>query len=207
MPLNRLLFYDLTELIMSDTSPILQLPSYSGFVDSIASLALPFSASELHGLMCGYLCAGALQEGTSYLRAIMGNTTNKRVRAPALVLFALYAVSQQQLERFDFEFQLLLPEDEEPLSMRAQAFSEWCTGFGQGIMMAGVREEQLEEDAQEALKHIQEFGRLDYSALDIDDDDERAFIEVSEYARMAVLHIRADLLSNNLNDSSPETAH
>ena len=51
----------------------LQLPNYQAFVELIECLALPISASELHGLLCGYLCAGAINEGASYVRALIGN--------------------------------------------------------------------------------------------------------------------------------------
>lgn len=193
------------EFIMSTISDRLQLPDYDNFIDAIAMLALPISGSELHGVMCGYLCAGAIQEGETYLRGLMGNKTDQHLRGVALALFGVFAVSQQQLQNFDFEFQLLLPDDEAPLSERAQAFSEWCEGFTQGVTLAGVGYEQLDDDeAQEALQHMTEFAQLDYHALNIDEGDERALVDVTEYARMAVLRIHGDLLASN---GQTETAH
>ena len=172
----------------------LHLPQYDAFIDAIAHLALPFSASELHGVMCGYLCANAVAKGETYLRALMTNKNQVAMRTTALVLFGVYAVSHQQLAQFDFEFQLLLPDDEAPLIGRAQAFSEWCEGFMQGITSAGIEQGDLQEDdAQEALQHLMEFAQLDYQSLQVDDADERALMEVSEYARMAVLRIYNDL--------------
>ena len=190
---------------MSTISDRLQLPHYHDFIDAIAMLALPISGSELHGVMCGYLCAGAIREGETYLRGLMGNKTDQRLRGVALALFGVFAVSQQQLQNFDFEFQLLLPDDDAPLPERAQAFSEWCEGFTQGVTLAGVGYEQLEDDeAQEALEHMTEFAQLDYHALNIDEGNERALVDVTEYARMAVLRIHGDLLASN---GQTETAH
>ncbi len=193
---------------MSTESTPLHLPNYHTFVDSITVLALPISGSELHGVMCGYLCAGAINEGEAYLRALMTNKKDAGMRRAALALFGVYAVSQQQMAGFNFEFQLLLPDEDDPLALRAQAFSEWCEGFTQGITMAGVGYDQLqEEEAQEALQHLTEFAELDYQTLHLDEEDEHALMEVSEYARMAVLHIHVDLQATQLKKGSSETAH
>lgn len=191
------------------TSPVpLQLPDYREFVELIETLALPISASELHGLLCGYLCAGAISEGETYLRALLSNKNEAVSREAALAMFEIYAVSQQQINHFDFEFKMLLPDDDAPLVERAQAFSEWCEGFTQGITLVGVDQEQLhEEEAQEALQHLVEFAQLDYASLDIEEADEKALWDVSEYARMAVLRIHADLLTSHLDDGQSETAH
>lgn len=187
---------------MSTLNTTLHLPNYHDFMNSIAVLALPISASELHGIMCGYLCAGAASEGEAYLRALM---TNKNDAIMRVALFGVFAVSQQQMLNFDFEFQLLLPDDDEPLALRARAFSEWCEGFTQGLTLAGVGYEELQEDdAQEALQHLIEFAQLDCHTVSIDEEDERALMEVTEYARMAVLRIHGDLLQS---DGQTEIAH
>lgn len=168
----------------------LRLPNYQQFLDSIAILNLPISPSELHGVICGYLCAG---EGEAYLRAL----TLKANQTAAKAMFDIFSISQQQLSNFDFEFELLLPSEEEPLTTRAQAFSQWCEGFNQGITMAGIGYEQLQEDeAKEALKHLVEFASLDYENIEINEDDEKALMEISEYARLAVMRIYSDLLDN-----------
>lgn len=181
----------------------LHLPSYQDFINSIAVLALPFSASELHGVMCGYLCAGSISEGEAYIRALI---TNKNDAVMRVALFGVYTVSQQQMLNFDFDFQLLLPPDEDTsLAERAKAFSEWCEGFTQGLTLAGVEYEQLQEDdAQEALQHITEFAQLDYHTLSVNEEDEQALMEVTEYARLAVLRIHGDLLQAN---GQSQTAH
>lgn len=192
---------------MSVENSSFHLPPYQSFIDTLAVLDLPISVSELHGQMCGYLCAGATLEGEAYLRALLNNHKNEPGRAAALAIFAVYAISQEQMRDFDFKFELMLPEDHEPLINRARAFSEWCEGFTQGLSLSGIRQEQLEEEeAQEALEHLVEFAQLDYQSLDVDEEDEKALVEVSEYARMAVLRLYGDLLANDEGRSS-STAH
>lgn len=199
------------EFNMSTINEPIHLPSYNTFTDAIADLDLPISGSELHGVMCGYLCAGATSEGEGYLRALMTNKNDQNkigLREAALALFGVFAVSQQQITSFDFEFQLLLPAEDEPLSERAKAFGEWCEGFTQGMGLANVGYDDLqEEEAQEALQHLTEFAHLDYHTLHVNEEDEQSLMEVSEYARMAVLRIYSDLYANHMKDGQSKTAH
>ncbi len=94
---------------------------------------------------------------------------------------------------------MLLPEDERStLVERAKAFSEWCEGFTQGLALAGVSSREIEEEeAQEALQHLTEFAELDYESLDVDEEDEHALMEVSEYTRMAVIRLHNDLMMHH----------
>lgn len=173
-------------------------PSCESFQDSIAVLNLPVSCSELHGLICGYIAAGALQKAENYLRALMiKQEKNAETKEAARALFALFEISKQQLSEADFSFRLLLPDDHFDLILRAEAFSQWCEGFVQGIQLSDRSLDSTDdEDSAEALEHFKEFAELDYDALDIDEDSEKALIEVSEYARMAVLRISSDFRSS-----------
>lgn len=194
---------------MTTSNDSLLLPSYQPLVDSIDILALPFSGSELHGIMCGYLAAGAAREGIAYLRTLIPNPNDPAVKVATLAIFELYTITQQQIDNFGFEFQLFLVAEDEPLVRRAQSFSDWCEGFTQGIRMAGVDYNELEDDdTQDALQHITEFADVDYQSLHVDEEeDERALTEITEYTRMAVLHIHSDLRTNQPNRNDGETAH
>ncbi|CAM2846782.1 UPF0149 family protein [Legionella worsleiensis] len=193
---------------MSVEKSHLHLPEYDQFVASVAVLSLSISASELHGMMCGYLCAGADSQGEAYLRALLNNKKDEESRNALMIMFSVYTVSQQQINNFAFDFELLLPDGECSLVERAQAFSEWCEGFTQGLTMAGVGMEQFyEEEAQEALQHIMEFAELDCDTLDVDEEDEKALMEVSEYARLAVIRLHGDLVMNERERNGSETTH
>lgn len=186
----------------------LHLPLYQTFTDSIACLALDISGSELHGIICGFLSAGAIRESTTYLRALIANPNDPTMRSATLALFEVLTISQQQIQGLGFEFQLLLPDEHESLLVRAEAFSDWCEGYTQGLRMAGVEFDHLQEDdAQEAIEHITEFADLDYQSIEFGEADERSLTEISEYTRMAVLHIHSDLQSNRQDHSDTETTH
>ncbi|KTC68845.1 hypothetical protein Lbir_2378 [Legionella birminghamensis] len=194
---------------MSNEFTHLRLPAFQAFEEKVAVLNLPISSSELHGVLCGYLCAGAVSAGESYVRALMIDyRKNEETKQAAMAMFDVYSVSLHQINNLDFDFQLLLPEEHIPLIERAKAFSEWCEGFTQGLTMAGIGFSEFEEEeSQEALQHLQEFAELDYQSLQIDEDDEKALMEVSEYARMAVLRLHGDLNSNQSNRGSSTNTH
>jgi len=204
-----LLIFCLVNMIMSSANAPEHLPAYQQFVANIAVLDLPISASELHGLLCGYICAGEFQKGEHYLRALIVKDKNTGlIRSAASALYELYLLSKHQLTTLDFAFALLLPDDNDPLPERAQAFSEWCEGFTQAMTLSGIGYEELdEEESQDALQHMFEFAELDYQNLDISEDDEKALTEVSEYARMAVLRLSDDLKDNGDERGISDTAH
>lgn len=193
---------------MSVENEHMALPDYDGFVNIISFLALPISASFLHGAMCGYLCAGADSQGEAYIRALLNNKKDEHSRQALLSMFEVFSISQQQITHFSFEFQMLLPNEQDTLFARAQAFSEWCEGFTQALTLAGVDADQFyEEEAQEALQHLVEFAELDYEGLDIDEEDERSLMEVSEYARMAVIRLHGDLKLNERERGDSDLTH
>lgn len=193
---------------MSADTTSLHLPKYEDFVESIDVLSTNLSASGLHGMMCGYICAGANTQGEASIRALLNNKKDEPSRNAILSLFSVYSISQQQISTFDFEFEMLLPDDNESLIERAQAFSEWCEGFTQGLSTAGIDAEQFyEEEAQEALQHLFEFAELDCNNLDIEEEDENALMEISEYARMAVIRLHNDLVMNENERGDSGTTH
>ena len=192
-------------MVVSDGLP--KLPDYLNFSHAIASLHLPISCSEIHGVLCGYLAANGQHAGESYLRALLAQRDKDQTRQAALALFDVFTISQQQISQMGFEFELMLPSGDISLSTRAQAFSEWCEGFTQGLTVAGLDMNKIEnEETQDAIQHITEFAQLDYDALQVSEEDERALTEVIEYTRMAVLSIHADLQSKHVK-SGHSTKH
>lgn len=181
--------------------------NYNAFIDAISPLALPLSGSALHGQLCGFLCAGKIQMGETYIQTLMDNPRDEASRTAAQALFYVYSTCEQQIHNFDFSFSLLLPDDEQPLFERAKAFSEWCAGFTHGLQLSGIKTHRFDEETQNALEHISEFGQLDCDTLDMCEEDEKALVEISEYTRMSVLRLHTDLISSHSKDGDAETAH
>lgn len=174
----------------------LKLPDYNAFTEKLTPLNMPVSYSCLHGILCGYLCIGAVYQAEQYLQ-MASQKKDTASRTALSALFELFSVSQAQLADPEFGFQLFVPDDETPLEDRAKAFSEWCQGFTQSLEQSGLRAEYFdEEDSQEALKHLKEFSELNYEEITMDEHDEKAFMELYEYARIAVMRMHQDIQKN-----------
>lgn len=170
------------------------LPSYDQIQLSLAPLNLPLSISELHGLICGYICAGSKSQAEAYLRTLMASFKQFDANEASSLLFTCFSVSQHLIEAFDFSFQLLIPEDDASLAERAQAFSDWCEGFTQGLTLSDIGFDHFhDQEAKSALGHIEEFAQLDHDSLAMDEEDESALMEIQEYTRLAVLRLYGDL--------------
>jgi len=95
----------------------------------IMRLRLGTDASELHGSLCGYLAGGGSLAGASMLAALEldGEATEPSVEDLAL-LQRLVKQSETELADPELGFEPLLPEDDRPLTERAEAMVEWCRG-------------------------------------------------------------------------------
>jgi uncharacterized protein YgfB (UPF0149 family) len=173
------------------------LPSHSRFDQALDSIGLDHSASEIHGVLCGLVCAGTSQAHVEWMEELFRDrpVDDLLAREARQTLGQLYLASRQQMTDEGLEFSLLLPDDETRLEQRAGALVQWCEGFLFGLGMGGVTERQLAGDAQEALHDISEFTRLDVEALEEGESDETAYMELQEFLRVATLLIREELAS------------
>lgn len=193
---------------MSIETPKLKLPPFDDFAAVLQPQALPFSPAELHGIMAAYVAAGHVHDGEAYLRALFHHESQQPSRLVLLAIFSVFTVTQHHLNQFELNFEIMLPSDDEPLPLRAKCFSEWCEGFMHGLDLAEVDLSDIDdEEVQDALQHLIEFSRMDYSDLDVGEDDEKAFFEVLEYARMAVIRIRDELQSHEGHKGQSQTTH
>lgn len=192
-----------------------ELPGYWEVADCLAVAALPMSPSQLHGRLCGYIAAANKADGFAWLETLL-RAKQAQDEAPMEArdtFLNLYRYSFSHITQMDFSFALLLPIEDESIEERAAALGEWCHGFIQGLQMLGIEIDTAQtEELRDALFHIEEISRLDYDNLSITEEDERCFVEVYEYVRMAVLSLYAELggaaskAVAQLNDGN-ETVH
>jgi len=150
------------------------------------------SAAEAHGMATGMLCVNAQTLDDYWLGELFQNS-GLATDDNKILLVKLFEKTKEVLASDEFEFDLFLPDDDNPLSEQAVALKSWCQGFLFGVGSAHVPA-RVSEDVREILKDISEFTRLDTEVAG--DEDESAFIEVCEYLRSAVLLLRDELSSN-----------
>lgn len=154
------------------------------------------SPAEAHGLICGFICAGNKLDGKSWLDPMLAFLPKNidLLTAYRTILLELYELSSIKLQSFEFDFELLIPDDDEPLQSRAEALSHWCQGFIIALNRMGISEaDMVTVDAKEALNHIFEISNLDHAMIEVTEQDEQAYAEVVEYVRMAVLVVYSEI--------------
>ncbi len=160
--------------------------------DDIANLLAPLgtlnSPSELHGLLCGKLAGGAqlteiswLLDAVEFLDFIAA--PDEQVRH---ALSRLFHSTNSQLQG-EFNLKLMLPDDDNLLSERARALSEWCHGFLSGfgsVDHQGKRE--ISEEAEEMLQDLASIVQIQVDDEEGEPSAEADYMEVTEYVRVVV---------------------
>lgn len=165
----------------------MSLPAWHEISDHLNTLGAPISAAESHGLLCGLLCMRAPDAREQWIRRSLDDENAQTAPAP---LDQLYDQTLAQLDDTSFDFQLLLPGDDElDLAGRTAALAEWCNGFAFGVGAAGCERERLPAESLEFLQDITSIAQAEVAG---DEDDEAAYAEVAEYVRMGVLLARTE---------------
>jgi yecA family protein len=180
-------------------------PDIPQLEDLLFNVDAALGATESHGALCGMLCAQGATEASQWMLYVLGEheETSKLLQQTGKKLLQIHQISVEQMNDTDAEFELMLPDDDEPLESRVEALGIWCQGFVYGLAVGGITEDTvLPEDSKELIRDILEISRAGYVAdneaeLATDEEnteeDEVAFMEVSEYVRMGVLLIYEEL--------------
>jgi uncharacterized protein len=173
-----------------------ELPNYEQIIDDLSMLELHLGVSHLHGLLSGFIVADASLQAENYLRSLIMNKTGPQFHQSTHALFSIYTITHTWLNNFGFEFKMLLPDENSSLQERILAFSDWCLGFLEALNLSGLSMDDFEnEDDIEVLQHFQDFSDMDIENIEISEEDEKAYLEVTEYARLAVLQLFCNLNS------------
>ena len=170
-------------------------PDFDELASVLRALNAGLGAADLHGSLCGFLCAGG-QELHRFLDAV---SLQELLLADADVaarstLARLFRASQSDLDDELCTFEPLLPDGERPLGERTGALLQWCQGFVGGLGLGGFADERtLSADGREVLRDLLEIARTEISHDADEEVDETALAELVEFARMGALLLREDL--------------
>lgn len=158
---------------------------------ALGTLHLGIGASDLHGSLTGYLCAGG-SAGAEDWPAALELEPDAKTNLHHEALARLYRDCRAELDDPDLGFEPLLPAADAPVERRAEALVEWCRGFLGGVGLAGTSRTLLSGDANEVLADL---GRIGASRFDYDnaEEDESALSEVLEFVRVGVLLLHTEL--------------
>jgi len=174
---------------------LLQMPDHTRFDQLLSSIDLDVGASEMHGVICGLLCAGHADAHAAWFEDLFQNRSQDDllVRETRQLLGQLYRTTQVQLGTESLDFEAFLPDGESSVSERARSLSEWSQGFLYGLGLASITEAKLAGDAKEAIVDITEFTRIDHAAIESGEEAEQDFMQLEQFLRVAILLIRDGL--------------
>ncbi len=163
---------------------------YSSIDEILVRHDAEVNAAEAHGIATGMLCIDERLDATQWAKELFQANTEVSPEEYAL-LDGLFKKTCQVLSSDSFEFDLLLPDDEDTLlTEQAEALCHWCQGFLFGIGY-GHSASTWPGNSGEILKDVVEFTKIDTQVHD--EEDEQALVEIIEYLRAAVLLLRDDL--------------
>ena len=151
--------------------------------------------AECHGVACGLLCRRTESSVDVFIGLLdMLELVIKPGAGLKMSLEELLDASKSQLADEDLGLSLWLPNDDEILEERTIALSHWCTGFLAGLGSGGEEAlKTMSEDANDALKDLEQISRAEVVDTAESEEDENAFAEIVEYVRIVILMIREDL--------------
>lgn len=159
----------------------------------LQTLQSSIAAAESHGCLCGALCTTQEYALDSWLDELVPEpqADPDDDRAPLRLLFA---DTVRDLRGDDMEFQLLLPDDDDPLVERASALSQWCQGFLYGFGTGhAVPREELTAEVEEVLRDLTHISQASVETGADAEEEEQAYAEIVEYVRAGVQLIHDEL--------------
>ncbi|HEY8510015.1 MAG TPA: UPF0149 family protein [Steroidobacteraceae bacterium] len=142
-------------------------------------------AAEAHGTLAGALCSAVSYRFEDWVQEILpegvsGSRSTETLRE-------LYTSTAAALSGADMEFNLLLPDDEQPLDARTVALAQWCFGFLYGLGSSAIQDaSRLPGDVGEIVRDLEQISRAGVDARDSDETNESAYAELVEFVRVGV---------------------
>jgi uncharacterized protein len=148
------------------------------------------SAPEAHGCLAGGLCADPGYSLQQWLDEVVPDESQLAVRSPDQPLTLLFDVTADALRGDDFEFNPLLPDDQNTLLERATALAQWCQGFLYGLGTGDLGAlPKLPEEVDEVMRDLEQIGKAAIEPGDFEEnseEDEESYAQVVEYVRVSV---------------------
>lgn len=179
-------------------SEIKQLPSFEDAALLFLRTRCHINPSYAHGYWAGLICGGQSVSPKDWVVAIYEKEGAWEALDPLLARFFLVVaeVTVEQLSDPHYAFQLLLPDDEDPIDERLTSLCDWARAFLIGFEAQGKIQPRplLSDEAKEALKDLGEITELSVTFNDAE-TEEQDYAEVVEYVRLAVLLLHQEMLN------------
>lgn len=177
------------------------LPTFEQTEDALRRANVLVDAAECHGTLSGLLAAGKAGLRQRWLDQTLEDTdpANATVIECRRLLERLWNETHEAIAGTEFNFEPLLPASEAALADRVEALTGWCDGFMYGLGLAEIASfDKLPPDVAEILRDFADIGRGDLALGEDAEEDEQAYVELSEYLRVGT-----QLVHDELNPGRP----
>jgi len=150
--------------------------------------------SELHGVLCGRLAAGARMQECDWLAMVcehMGLPVTGAEDSAALhdFMVAAYDETVERLKAADMSFRPLLPDDDYAIEQRLEALISWVRGFLEGMALsAGESLGQAPDEIRELIEDLVAISQLS-DEEEQGDESEHQLMEIIEYVRLGAVSV------------------
>jgi uncharacterized protein YgfB (UPF0149 family) len=180
---------------------------YRGLAALLDRSGSPLPLPELHGGLCGVICAGGRDAASRWLDELLDDCTADAGTLGELArdLGRLGTATWTALNGLTLEFEPYVPDADDSLAARAEGLALWCHGFLSGLVVGGLDlgsgQTALPPELAELvgdLAEISRAGSADEPAAtggSVEDpaDEEESLTELLEYVRVGVQFIFEEL--------------
>ena len=164
----------------------------------------PLRLAELHGGLCGVLCASGRGAAASWIDELLDDCSGDAESQAMLAerLDSLGAETFTALCGTTLEFQPLLPDDDATIDARADALALWCHGFLAGLVVGGLdigeSGDRLQPEIAELVRDFAEISRAGADAEEASDEElgENSLVELVEYVRVGTQFVFEELAAD-----------
>ena len=163
--------------------------------ERLSTLLDPLDPAELHGLLCGLLCADRTLTVDGWLARAAELLDDPDLAESARdVLSKFFEYGKTQLDDPDCAVTPLLPDDDTPLDQRTEALGRWSQGLLYGLGVSGIAQRtELSAESQEFLRDAADIAQADFDRVEATEADETAYVELVESLRVGLLLLQHDL--------------
>ncbi|RKS85036.1 hypothetical protein DES39_1535 [Orbus hercynius] len=160
-------------------------PLYISLNAELKSQTIGVNAAELHGLITGIIAGGNNDESWRVLTCDMINDGNALPEKLSTLVNQLHTQTKQQLGDDNFEFRLLINDDE--LFSQINDLVDWINHFLLGLGLAQPQLAKVKGDIGEAIYDLRQITQLGYDEEDDQEELAVALEEILEYVRMTAI--------------------
>jgi uncharacterized protein YgfB (UPF0149 family) len=173
---------------------------YDALRESLSGSGTLVALAELHGGLCGALCAGGPSAAERWLDGFLSDSDVSDVSGTRTVGVELERAAWIALADAELAFEPLLPSEDTPLEEQVQALALWCSGFLNGVGasapdLVGRNSKPtvaaaaiVSAEVAEILGDFAEMSRAGVDDEDAADSNQADFAlaELKEYVRVSV---------------------